>query len=74
MRRLTDACGQERGIDFSYYEDKAKGMTMRQLVFSRYDAIEAAQALDPLPVAGDYMDEASVYSMEIKRRHISWKR
>jgi hypothetical protein len=55
-------------LDFEATEAKAKSMTVAELAYARTDASKAAAALDPLPAAGYYRDEASVYHRELQSR------
>jgi hypothetical protein len=47
-------------------ESLAKKMTVEALEWSAKDAFEAAQSLPE--VEGKYMDEVSIYRMELKKR------
>lgn len=50
-------------------EEKARKMTMAELAYARKDCFETAQA-NP-ETEGKYMDELSVYAMEMQRRQES---
>ena len=56
--------------DFAHWEERAKGMTDAELLYSARDARAAAEAMRGWnPIAeGRYDDEAHTYGDEIRRR------
>ena len=55
-------------LDFDYCEKKAKKMTDNQLDWSIRDAVAACAAMPDGHKARYYLDEAGVYSAELRKR------
>lgn len=61
-------------IDEAVVADRAKGMTVSELVYSRMDAAKTAEAFDAIDrahgtdTADYYRDEAAIYARELAAR------